>query len=82
VYVIKGKEGTEEMEPTTIIDISLVISLLVFGLRVLVKEAKAVLGDLFQLIVFALRWCIHIRRIVKEGATMPALMPEERAWAK
>jgi hypothetical protein len=45
----------------TIIDISIVISLLVFAIRVLLKEARGVLNDFFQIIEFLIRWWILIR---------------------
>jgi len=57
--------------PERIVDTSLVTSLAVFGLRVLVKEAKAILGDLFQLLEFTIRWWIYIRNIVRGVAATP-----------
>ncbi len=47
--------------PETIIDMSLITSLFVFGIRVLIKEVKAVLGDMFQIFEFILQWWILIR---------------------
>jgi hypothetical protein len=52
--------------PEKIIDMSLVTSLLVFGVRVLVKESRAILGDLFQLCEFTIRWWIYIRGVEQD----------------
>ena len=65
-----------EKMPETIIDTSLVISLLVFGLRVLVKESKAVLGDLFQIVEFTIRWWIYIRGVVNTAGLTTAPIAE------
>ena len=55
--------------PEKIIDLSLVTSLAVFGIRVFAKEVKAVLGDIFQVFEFVLRWWIMIRvDLVREAA--------------
>ena len=58
--------------PQTIIDTSLTTSLLVFGIRVLVKELTAVLRDLFQIVEFTIRQWIYIRGVVKGLTTTPA----------
>ena len=67
------------MTPAAIIDVILVISLAVFGFRLFVKESKAVLGDLFQMLEFTLRWWIHIRNIVKNPLTAAPLVDEAPA---
>src|SRR5579863_10319254 len=57
--------------PEKIMDTSLVISLVAFGVRILAKETKAVLGDLFQMLEFTIRWWIYIRSIAKSVVTAP-----------
>jgi len=53
--------------PEKIIDISLVTSLLVFGLRVFAKELKALLNDYFQILEVTARWWIYIMSLFRNG---------------
>lgn len=69
-----------------IVETSLIISLLVFGLRVLLKEARSVFGDAFELIEFAIRWWIYIKGLVVDlspvavaGQRQPPPAPDQAA---
>jgi hypothetical protein len=61
--------------PERIISISLLISLLVFGLRVLANEVKAVLGDWFKIVEFTIRWWIFICEMFEPRVTWSIAPP-------
>jgi hypothetical protein len=63
--------------PERIIDTSVSTSVFVFVARVLLKEAKTVLGDLFQLIEFFIHWWIHIKNVLADpGSGVPEPVAE------
>jgi hypothetical protein len=45
----------------TVIDTSIVISLVMFTIRVFLKEARGVISDFFQMLEVFIRWWILIR---------------------
>jgi hypothetical protein len=61
--------------PQNVTDSSVDISLMVFAIRVVVKEAKAIVDELFQLIEILIRWWIFIRTVVKNTPTSIARRP-------
>ena len=51
------------------------ITSLVFVIRILAKELKVVLGDLFQIVEFVIRWWIFTRRLLTQPPTVIAAGP-------
>jgi hypothetical protein len=51
------------------------ITSLVFVIRIFAKELKVVLGDLFQIVEFVIRWWIFTRRLWTQPPTVIAAGP-------